>query len=238
MVTLIQPPSLLCPIALSSTLSTIRHSSAWLPVTQVPSWPVAWCTVRCLAAIAPARTAKAAAVRYSSESVVWPGRSPCCARASARNPSSSPSTRSSSPRSRSARAIVAAGTGSGLATATSTLARIVASGVRSSCEALATNRRCAAKAPSSRSSSPSMVSARSFSSSPGPATASRSCRLSAEIRRVATVIRRSGRSTRPATIQPTTSDTTVMMPSAIADPTSRSCETPEWILDSAVASWS
>ena len=50
-VTLIQPPSLLCPIALSSTLSTIRHSSAWLPVTQVPSWPVAWCTVRCLAAI-------------------------------------------------------------------------------------------------------------------------------------------------------------------------------------------
>ena len=47
-----------------------------------------------------------------------------------------------------------------------------------------------------------MVSARSFSSSPGPGTASRSCRLSAEIRRVAAVICRSGRSTRPATIQP------------------------------------
>ena len=94
----------------------------------------------------------------------------------------------------------------------------MASGVRSSCEALATNRRCAANAPSSRSSSPSMVSARSFSSSPGPGMASRSCRLSAEIRRVAAVIRRSGRSTRCAVSQPSTTETTVMMASAITEP--------------------
>ena len=53
---------------------------------------------------------------------------------------------------------------------------------------------------------------------PGPGTASRSCRLSAEIRRVAAVISRSGRSTRPATTQPSSTDTSVMMPSAITRP--------------------
>jgi ABC-2 type transport system permease protein len=47
------------------------------------------------------------------------------------------------------------------------------SGVRSSCEALATNLRCAAKAPSSRSSRASIVSARSLSSSRGPGMARR-----------------------------------------------------------------
>ena len=52
---------------------------------------------------------------------------------------------------------------------TSSDARIPAIGVRSSCEALATNRRCASNAASSRSSSPSIVSASSLSSSSGPA---------------------------------------------------------------------
>ena len=63
-----------------------------------------------------------------------------------------------------------------------------------------------------------MVSARSFTSSAGPGTASRSCRLSAEIRRVAAVIVRSGRSTRPATRRPSTSDSTAMTASATAEP--------------------
>ena len=132
------------------------------------------------------------------------------------SPSSSRSTRSSSPYSLSA--TDTAGTGDGLASATSSDARIVASGVRSSCAAFAANRRCAANDPSSRSSSPSIVSDRSLSSSRGPPTASRACRLSAEIRRVAAVIDRSGRSTRPATPQPRPSETAVMTTSAIADP--------------------
>ena len=105
---------------------------------------------------------------------------------------------------------------------------MVASGVRSSWEALATNRRCAANALSSRASSPSMVSARSFSSSPGPGMASRSSRLSAEIRRVAAVITRSGRSTRPATTQPTTTDSAAITPSAISDPSRNWCEMAAW----------
>src|SRR5215472_8357206 len=74
-----------------------------------------------------------------------------------------------------------------------------------------------------------MVSARSVSSSAGPGMASRSCRLSSEIRCVATVISRSGRSTRPATIQPSTSDATVMMASATADPTISECDTAAWM---------
>ena len=62
-----------------------------------------------------------------------------------------------------------------------------------------------------------MVSPRSFSSSPGPGTASRWCRLSSEIARAAAVISRSGRSTRPATSQPSATEAMAMMPSAIAD---------------------
>ncbi len=126
-------------------------------------------------------------------------------------------------RSRPASAVVCGGAGSGLAIATSSEARMVASGVRSSWEALATKRRWAANAPSSRSSSPSIVSARSFTSSAGPGTASRACRLSAEIRRVAVVIRRSGLSTRCAVNQPSTTETTAMMASAATEPMSSAC---------------
>ena len=54
--------------------------------------------------------------------------------------------------------------------------------------------------------------------------ASRSCRLSAEIRRAAVVIWRSGRSTRPATTQPAATDTTAITPSAIADPSRYWCD--------------
>ena len=54
--------------------------------------------------------------------------------------------------------------------------------------------------------------------------ASRSCRLSAEIRRVVAVITRSGRSTRPATTQPAATDTTTITPSAIADPSRYWCD--------------
>jgi hypothetical protein len=59
-----------------------------------------------------------------------------------------------------------------------------------------------------------MVSARSFSSSSGPATASRWCRFSSEICRVVAVIVRSGRSTRPAISQPSAMETASMTASA------------------------
>ena len=82
-----------------------------------------------------------------------------------------------------------------------------------------------------------MVSARSFISSSGPDTASRSCSLSSEIRWVAAVICRSGRSARPATPQPSATDATVMTPSPTTDPISRSWEMPEvWLCCSAASS--
>ena len=93
---------------------------------------------------------------------------PCSARASIRKLSSSVSARSRSLRRPASSAWVCAGTPSGLAIATSSRVRIIANGVRSSCEALATNPRCASNAASKRASSSSIVSASSRSSSRGP----------------------------------------------------------------------
>jgi hypothetical protein len=45
--------------------------------------------------------------------------------------------------------------------------------------------------------------------------------VASEIRRAVAVMARSGRSTRPAMTQPSTSETTAMMPSTIADTTRR-----------------
>ncbi len=112
--------------------------------------------------------------------------------------------------------------------ATSREARMVASGVRSSCEALATNRRWALNAVSSRSSRPSMVSPNSLSSSCGPQTASRSLRLNSEMRWAVSVISRTGRMARPATSQPKAKDSSVMTASAIREATINSCEIAEW----------
>ena len=100
----------------------------------------------------------------------------------------------------------------GLARATSMAVRITVSGVRSSCEAFATNRRCAANAWSSRSSISSKVSASSLSSSWAPVSASRSPRCWSEARRAVSVIARTGRSTRPETYQPRPPETTVITP--------------------------
>ena len=66
---------------------------------------------------------------------------------------------------------------SGSSSATSTSVRMIASGVRSSCDAFATKCRWLANAASSRASMPSKVSASSLSSSSGPCNAMRSpCR--------------------------------------------------------------
>ena len=111
----------------------------------------------------------------------------------------------------------------GSARATSSRVRVRVSGVRSSWEALATNCRWASKAASSRASRPSMVSARSFSSSPGPGTASRSVQ-------VVLGDRAGGGGHLPAAAaapardsQPSASDSTAMTASAMADTTSSWC---------------
>ncbi len=104
----------------------------------------------------------------------------------------------------------------GSASVTSSSVRITVSGVRSSCDAFATNRRWLANAPDRRSSIPSNVSASSLSSSRGPSSAMRSSRLSCETRFAVAVIRCSGRSTRPAIAQPNSTDRPVIAPSARA----------------------
>ena len=83
-----------------------------------------------------------------------------------------------------------------------------------------------------------MVSPSSFSSSSGPCTASRSCRLSSEIRWAAAVIWRTGLSARPATSQPSPTEITVMIASAISDEISSTCESLFWSGWMAAWDWS
>src|ERR1700733_11266743 len=99
---------------------------------------------------------------------------------------------------------------SGSASATWSRVRSSVRGVRSSCDALATNRRWASNDASSRASSSSSVSPSALNSSCGPSSASRSCRFPAEIVRAVAVIERTGRSTRPAANQPRTAEPTVV----------------------------
>ena len=106
---------------------------------------------------------------------------------------------------------------SGSESATSATVRWRASGVRSSCEALATNWRWDSNARSSRASSSSKLAASSPSSSRRVETPRRSCRLSSVIARARRFITRSGTSARPATSQPSTIEISVMIPSAIQD---------------------
>ena len=81
---------------------------------------------------------------------------------------------------------------------------MIASGVRSSCEASATKRRWDANASSRRPSIESNVSASRFSSSSGPRSAMRRDSSDAWISRATAVILEIGASTRPAITQPTT----------------------------------
>ena len=100
-----------------------------------------------------------------------------------------------------------------MAVVTSIRVRISVSGVRSSWEALATNRRWLANAASSRASIASKVSASSLSSSGGPASASRWPRFSWEAACAAVVTAVSGRSTRRLTAQPSPAASKVPRPS-------------------------
>jgi hypothetical protein len=100
---------------------------------------------------------------------------------------------------------------------TSAPVRAIASGVRSSCAASATNLRWLVKEASSLVTMSSKVFASSLSSSFGPVSATRSCSRSWEIRRVVAVSVRRGRSMRPATTQETPSPTMAVIASAIAE---------------------
>ena len=120
------------------------------------------------------------------------------------------SARSIERRTRTAMSVSCRAVGDGLARVTSMAVRITVSGVRSSCEALATNRRWVPNATSRRSSMSSNVSASSLSSSLAPVSASRSPRCCSDARRAVSVITRTGRSTRPDMTQPSPPDATVM----------------------------
>ncbi len=120
---------------------------------------------------------------------------------------------------------------SGSASATCSTVRSAVSGVRSSCEALATKCRCAWKDPSSRPNRSFRVSpSRVNSSSRGPRR-SRRLRLLAEMSRAVAVITRTGRSRRPATSQPNATDSTTstarLTATLVACPRARAngCET-------------
>ena len=163
---------------------------------------------------AAASSASSASTATSSGSR---GPVPRSLRASVSSASIRASARSAAWRTSTAIASSCAGVRPGLASVTSIAVRITVSGVRSSCEALATNRRWLAKAASSRPSMASNVSASSFSSSSGPASAIRSPRFSSEARRAAAVMACTGRSARPATIQPSHAEANTSAASAASE---------------------
>ena len=103
---------------------------------------------------------------------------------------------------------------------------MIASGVRSSCEASATKRRCDAKARSSRPSIESNVSARRFSSSSGPSSSIRRESSRAWISRATLVMCAIGASTRPAITQPTARLATKRAPSAPSEKSAEVAERP------------
>ena len=166
--------------------------------------------------------------------------SACSERASISRPSISRSCRaltasSVSPSWRSS------GGASGRPSATSSSVRLMASGVRSSCEALATNRRWPSNARSSRSSIASNVSASSLTSSCGPVSAIRSCRSAVgdPARGLGDLVQRPQR---PAGDQPADADrrrprrTPSAMPPWVSSELSACCWTSSWISSRTISS--
>ena len=138
----IEPSGWLWRTAFSITFSTMRASSVALPATRACG------SGRCSTfkplrrRSASARSSIAAHASSARESVAWSASGPCWARASARKLSSSASRAVElAAQPFGELTICARAPGPGLAIATSSDVRIIASGVRSSCEALATNRR-------------------------------------------------------------------------------------------------
>ena len=198
-------------------LSTRLAASCWIrrgSPSRAAGWMSAWtCRPRRLIA---GRAAASAALVMAARSAGSrsPGPASLLARVSSASMRCSCSALEASRSRLTARQVLVVAAGSARVTWSRVRSRV--SGVRSSCEALAANRRCASKEASSRANRPSRVSASSLSSSSGPCRASRSCRLLAEIRRAAAVIVRNGRSTCPAMTQPIAAAATAMTARAMA----------------------
>ncbi len=111
---------------------------------------------------------------------------------------------------------------SGSDSVTSSSVRTTERGVRSSCDAFATNRRCESKAASRRSSIASNVSASSATSSRGPSSRNREPSDSADNRRAAPVTSCRGFNTRPVNVHASTAAATTMHANAMSPACSRS----------------
>ena len=200
--------------ALSTRLATARSDNARSPAISAGASVTAMASPRAAISVPrAASTSRVIAARSSGSRRPMPR----WLRASVSSASISRSCSSPAARTRSQAVRSACPDASGLRIATSSSVRDRASGVRSSCDALVTNWRCASNDASRRPKRSSIMSASSRRSSSGPSRASRSCRLVAEIRRAAAVIRRSGRSARPATNQPSATDTNAMIARAMPE---------------------
>ena len=235
--TAIHPFDTLCRIALSSRLPIIRSSSAGSPRTTAGSRSTliptcaSWARARRSVTQSPASEPRSTgSARRSADSL----------RASSSRLSISRSLRSTVSRTASPIARSSLALASESASATSISVRMIASGVRSSWDALATKCRWLANAESSRASMPSNVSASSLSSSAGPTSPMRSPRFSPETRRAVAVIFRSGLSARPASSQPAPTDTIVITPSAATYSITSRCSSSErsWERSVSITRWS
>jgi hypothetical protein len=113
---------------------------------------------------------------------------------------------------------------------------MIVKGMRSSCDALATNSRCPWNARPSRLSIASNVPASVSTSSRGPRRPIRaSSRVSWDRATAVSVMRRSGRSARPATSQHSASDTAASPANAAPVCRTMVCSARAWAAD--VASW-
>ena len=126
-------------MALSTRLTARRERSVWLPATFTSSR--LRCTVTFAAPAPSARASRTSAVIWGNDTVVRSSITPRSARASTRKLSTRRSAWSSPSRTLADRTDASFETGGDFAAATSREVRIIASGVRSSCEALATKAR-------------------------------------------------------------------------------------------------
>jgi hypothetical protein len=194
----VPPPGRLWTIALCTRFVVSCSSSGGEPVVGAASVQVSIVTPCSSASGRRVSTASSASRDRSTGSRV---NDPPSARLSSSSASVRSIARVLTARRRSTRSPVS---GSGSSRATSSSVRVIASGVRSSWEALAANRRCSATWASSRASMVSKASASSRNSSLRPGSRMRCDSDPLAAVRVAAVMRVSGASMRPARNQPPT----------------------------------
>ncbi len=210
----IQPPAALWRRALSTRFATrlatrFGSPAAGAVASVVPTWmPRRWASWWRARTKFPAMSARSKGSRCSIPRSLLASVSSASMRRSCCSPSASTSWQVD----RNVSAVA-----SGSASATWSRVRSAVSGVRSSCEALATKCRCDANDVWSRSNRSSSVAASSLNSSSRPLRLRRRCRLLAEMSRAVAVMVRRGRRNRPAISQPSTSETTTMTASPTAE---------------------